>query len=128
MLWQLKKLSTNENLTEAGKLPENWGPIFGLAGITEKLGDLSWLGEAYADMGWVQVEGELPSSYLSTPEDIAWETAKKLLRESDWSMLPDVPLNATQKSQWEAYRKSLREIRSHVDFPNMAWPVKPADE
>lgn len=96
-----------------------------MAGIQEKLGDLSWLGEAYADQGWVQVEGEAPPSMLATPKDIAWEKAKTLLRDSDWSMLPDVPLSAAEKSAWEVYRKALREIRNHVDFPNMVWPTKP---
>jgi hypothetical protein len=126
MLWQLKKLSTNEALNEAGPLPNNWGPIFGMAGIQERLGDLSWLGEAYADQGWVQVEGELEvSSNQSTPEQLAWDKAKLLLRDSDWSVLPDVPMTSGQRAAWIEYRRQLREIRLHSDFPNMVWPIKP---
>jgi len=37
-LWQLKNLSTNEALNEPQRLPENWGPIFGMAGIQDRLG------------------------------------------------------------------------------------------
>ena len=125
MLWQLKKLSTGEVLNEPQKLPENWGPIFGLHGFIDQLGDLSWLGEAYADQGWFVV-GEAPAEPAqSTPAELAWEKAKRLLRESDWSMLPDVPMNKAQKALWAAYRRELREIRLHAEFPNMSWPVAP---
>jgi hypothetical protein len=54
-MWQLRKLSTNEALSEAGPLPNNWGPIFGLHGFLDKIGDLSWVGPTYADKGWVQL-------------------------------------------------------------------------
>lgn len=124
-LWQLKNLVTGEALNEPQKLPENWGPIFGLEGFIDKIGDLSWLGSDYANMGWVVVgEGqELPQS---TNADKAWQRAKQLLAESDWSMLSDVPMTAGQKSSWIAYRKALREIRLQPGFPeNINWPVSP---
>lgn len=125
MLWQLKKLSTNEALNEPQKLPENWGPIFGLAGIQDRLGDLSWLGEAYADQGWFVV-GEAPADPAqTTPAELAWEKAKRLLRESDWTMLSDVPMTKAEKTLWIEYRRVLREIRLHPDFPSMSWPVAP---
>jgi len=125
MLWQLKKLSTNEALNEPQKLPENWGPIFGLHGFIDQLGDLSWLGEAYADQGWFVV-GEAPADPAqATAAELAWDRAKKLLQESDWSMLPDVPMTAGDKALWIEYRRAVREIRLHPDFPNMTWPVSP---
>jgi hypothetical protein len=125
-LWQLKKLSTGETLNAPQKLPENWGPIFGLAGIQEQLGDLSWLGEAYADQGWVVV-GDAPAEPAqSTEAELAWESAKKMLQESDWSMLPDVPMTAGNKALWIEYRRALREVRLQSGFPsNIQWPAKP---
>lgn len=126
MLWQLKKLSTNEALSEAGPLPNNWGPIFGMAGIQEKLGDLSWLGEAYADQGWVQVEGEETTIPQASPAILAWEKAKELLRQSDWSVLPDVPMTVAERQAWKDYRAELRNIRTQLGFPtNITWPIKP---
>ena len=129
MLWQLKKISTGEALNEPQKLPENWGPIFGLAGIQDQLGDLSWLGEAYVDQGWFVV-GEEPapiSVAQASPADIAWEQARVLLRESDWAMLPDVPMTAGEKTAWIEYRQALREIRLQTGFPtNISWPNIPA--
>ena len=125
-MWQLKKLSTGESLNEPQKLPENWGPIFGLAGIQDRIGDLSWLGEAYADQGWVTVEGSEPvQPTQSTEAELAWENAKRQLNDSDWAVLPDVPMNSAQRESWIAYRRELREIRLHSQFPNMSWPVAP---
>ena len=126
MLWQLKKLSTNEALTSPAPLPENWGPIFGMAGIQDQLADLSWLGEAYSDQGWVQVEGEATPDVVGDPAEIAWEQAKKLLRESDWTVLPDVPMTTATRDSWIAYRAALRDIRLQADFPDaIIWPTKP---
>ncbi len=125
-MWQLKKLSTNEALSEAGPLPDNWGPIFGMENIKDRIGDLSWLGEAYADQGWVQVEGSSTEPAQSSAAEIAWEKTKKLLSESDWSVLSDVPMDNETRQEWLEYRRELRNIRSQKSFPlNIAWPTKP---
>ena len=124
MLWQLKKLSTNEPLSEAGPLPSNWGPIFGMENIQENLGDLSWLGEDFADQGWLQVEGE--GLETSSEAELVWEKAKQLLRDSDWAVLPDVIMFKELKDEWIEYRKVLREIQTQSGFPiNVFWPKKP---
>ena len=126
-LWQLKKLSDGSALNAPQKLPENWGPIFGLAGFQDRLGDLSWLGEAYADQGWVIV-GDAPADPAQTTEaDLAWGKAKQLLQDSDWSMLSDVPLTNGEKILWIEYRRSLRDIRLQNGFPtDIQWPSRPA--
>jgi hypothetical protein len=124
-LWQLKKLSDGSALSEPQKLPENWGPIFGLHGFIDKIGDLSWIGDEYKDMGWFIV-GDAPADLeVSTKAEIEWERAKQLLRESDWAVMPDVPMLEFQRTAWVNYRKALRDIRLHPDFPNMTWPAKP---
>lgn len=126
MLWQLKKLSTNEPLSPAQKLPKNWGPIFGLENIKDRLSDLSWLGNNFSDQGWFEVEGGEASPVVENAEDKVWEQAKILLRESDWAMLPDVPMTVSQKEAWISYRASLRSIRNQPGFPNVvSWPNKP---
>jgi hypothetical protein len=81
MLWQLKKISTGEALNEPQKLPTNWGPIFGLSGFQDRLGDLSWLGAAYSDHGWFVV-GEAPADLAqATASELAWDNAKALVRD-----------------------------------------------
>jgi hypothetical protein len=96
-----------------------------MAGIQEKLGDLSWLGEAYADQGWVQVEGE-EVVINTSPGILAWEKAKELLRQSDWSVLSDIPMTIAERQAWKDYRAELRGIRMQSGFPtNITWPTKP---
>ena len=77
--------------------------------------------------GWVEVEGSEDSDIETSSEaDLAWEKAKAALRSSDWTMLPDVPMTASQKDAWILYRKSLREIRSQSGFPSdITWPAVP---
>jgi hypothetical protein len=108
-------------------LPENWGPIFGMSGFLDQIGDLTWIGDPqYVGCGWVEV-GDGPSEPTpSTPAELAWAKAKRLLAESDWAVLSDVPMLASERVAWIDYRRSLREIRLHPDFPNMAWPTIPA--
>lgn len=97
-----------------------------MSGIVDRIGDLSWLGADYADMGWAVVGEAPPEPAQSSAADLAWQHAKDLLADSDWAMLPDVPMTNTQKSAWIAYRKALREIRLQVGFPNnIQWPNKP---
>ena len=126
MLWQLKNLKTGAALNEPHKLPENWGPIFGMSGIIDRIGDLSWLGPDYEGQGWVVV-GEAPADPApATESDLAWSRAKQLLRESDWSVLPDVPMTKGERAAWIEYRKALREIRLQAGFPaDIVWPKAP---
>jgi len=124
-LWQLKKLSTGETLNEPQNLPENWGPIFGMSGFLDKIGDLTWMGDPqYEGCGWVEV-GDAPA-VSSTTAETAWASAKNMLANSDWSMLPDVPMTSGKKAEWIEYRRALREIRLQPGFPDsIQWPVRP---
>lgn len=124
-MWQLKKLSTGEAINEAQSLPENWGPIFGMAGIKDRLGDLSWLGDAYADQGWVEV-GE-PSRTAMSVED-ANATVEQMLKNTAWAVASDnTSLTKEQFAQWMEYRRALREVHLQVEFPtSIVWPAEPA--
>jgi hypothetical protein len=125
-LWQLKKLSDGSALNEPQPLPENWGPIFGLHGFIDQIGDLSWLGEAYNDMGWVEVGDAPPGPAVSSTASLAWDRAKKLLAESDWAMLPDIPMTSEKKAAWIEYRRVLRDMRMQSGFPeDIKWPSRP---
>jgi hypothetical protein len=125
MLWQLKKLSTGEALNEAQSLPENWGSIFGMAGIKDRLGDLSWLGEAYADQGWVEVS---EPSKITMSVEVANATVEQMLKNTAWAVASDnTSLTKEQFAQWMEYRRALREVHLQVGFPtNIVWPAEPA--
>jgi len=122
----LKNLKTGEPLNDPQILPENWGPIFGLHGFIDRIGDLgSWLGPDYADLGWVIV-GEAPEVPESTKAEKIWEEAKRRLLESDWSMLSDIPMTSGKKAEWIEYRRELRNIRNQPRFPDeVNWPGRP---
>jgi hypothetical protein len=124
-LWQLKKLSTGEALNEPQRLPENWGPIFGMGGIVDRLGDLSWLGDAYADQGWVEV-GEETSPPLTADEANA--TIAHMLINTAWAVASDdTTITRGQRADWIAFRQALRDIPLQSGFPtNIVWPTEPA--
>lgn len=47
-----------------------------------------------------------------------------LLKQSDWTQLPDVPLST--KETWAEYRQYLRDIPSQAGYPfEVTWPVPP---
>lgn len=48
----------------------------------------------------------------------------RLLSETDWTQLPDVPTETKEK--WQPYRQALRDVTSQNNFPAIVdWPVKP---
>lgn len=49
-----------------------------------------------------------------------------LLRQSDWTVLPDAPISEQRRQAFLAYRQLLREIPQQSGFPdNIVWPEKP---
>lgn len=49
-----------------------------------------------------------------------------LLRDSDWTQLPDSPLTEEERSAWATYRQALRDMSE--DFTTVdavVWPEKP---
>ena len=51
---------------------------------------------------------------------------QSLLVASDWTQLPDVPLET--KTAWAIYRQALRDITDQAGFPfDVVWPVFPQD-
>lgn len=47
----------------------------------------------------------------------------RMLRESDWTQLPDVPL--ATKEVWATYRQALRDITLQPDPFMVVWPTSP---
>jgi hypothetical protein len=74
---------------------------------------------------WDEKDYETKHPPAPTPEQVITQNkakAENLLLESDWSVLPDVPL--ANKPEWEAYRAALREIAINPTL-DPTWPVKP---
>ena len=126
----MRSLSTNENLNVPQALPEDWEGIFGLHGFKDKIGNLAWLGNpAYMDAGWFDTGIPAPPKPVTEDNDpkiLAKKTARALLTDSDWTMMPDVPMSKGKRIAWEEYRRALREIKLQPGFPDdIKWPPKP---
>jgi len=92
--------------------------------------------EKQAGPGEYVIEGEASPSthkvedgalvpYTPPEPDKAPEVRRErdaLLKASDWTQLPDAPVN---QEAWAAYRQALRDLTDHVNFPNLSaddWP------
>ena len=53
----------------------------------------------------------------------------KMLTGSDWTQMPDSPLNEEQKGAWATYRQQLRDITEQLtgitDIGQVPWPTEP---
>jgi hypothetical protein len=50
----------------------------------------------------------------------------ELLMLSDWTQMPDSPLDDNTKASWATYRTALRDISTQEGFPtNVTWPIAP---
>ncbi len=53
----------------------------------------------------------------------------ELLKDSDFSQLPDVPFSEIEKQAWASYRQQLRDITEQEGFPeNVIFPKRPDEE
>ena len=121
-MWQLKKLSTNEPLSEAGPLPSNWGPIFGLHGFLDKIGDLSWLGPTYVDKGWVELT-DTEQKAIKEKEVMARVEAEKTIAKT---ALNNPAITVRDKLAWEEHLLALDAVCLCPDFPyDPKIPVRP---
>lgn len=46
-----------------------------------------------------------------------------LLAESDWTQMPDSPLNEETKAAWATYRQALRDITLQPNLTDQDWPT-----
>lgn len=119
-LWQLKNPQTDENIGGLQSLPENWGPIFGMENVKDRLGDLSWLG--ITDRCWIEVDVTEPSDPVK--KDIDDRIA--VFNEEANQKINDQSLTKAQWQAWVKYQQSLQNIPLQVGYPNeLMWPIKP---
>lgn len=101
-----------------------------MGGVKDRLGDLAWLGDAYADQGWVEITPEPPAE--PTREDkIAAAQAQIELRinESNFVVAADnVTVTKEQRAAWVEYRRLVREVHLQIGYPDIiAWPTPPSN-
>ena len=121
ILWQLKRLSTNEPLNEPQELPDNWKNISSLKGSIDRLGDLSWAG--HEDMGWFEVG---PAPEVTLKEKMT-KQIEGLLKESEqYVAIDNTSITKGERIAWMDYRQKLKELYLQPGFPNeIFWPARP---
>jgi hypothetical protein len=76
------------------------------------------------------------STRPATEEEIAARTEiqslrvrqerRRLLKFSDWTQLPDNPLEQSKRDEWKTYRQALRDLPSQSGFPwDVNFPTEP---
>ncbi len=66
---------------------------------------------------------EIQTQNLDTAWILLRQHRDNLLKDSDWTQVPDAPVDATT---WATYRQHLRNLPSNTTDPlNVSWPVKP---
>lgn len=54
------------------------------------------------------------------------EQRDHLLKDSDWTQMPDSPLSESEKESWKTYRQELRDVPQQRGFPEYVdWPEEP---
>jgi hypothetical protein len=75
-------------------------------------------------LAWDGVElSEAPTDALEAERAVSnREYRNQLLTASDWTQLPDAPVD---REAWAAYRQALRDLPNNVNWPNLIaddWP------
>ena len=77
----------------------------------------------YETLTWEDLQGNEEISFLTVP---ILQQRKQLLYGSDWTQIPNNPLNSEKQAQWATYRQELRDIPSQSGYPfNVIWPTPP---
>lgn len=86
--------------------------------------------------GVIDFIGALPEGYsltIAEPSDEELAEMKRtarnrMLTESDWTQLPDAPLDAAAVAAWATHRQKLRDVPQQTGFPGeVVWPIAPVD-
>lgn len=62
-----------------------------------------------------------------TAEEVFRKERNRILKETDWTQMPDSPLTDTKKQEWATYRQQLRDLPANTTDPsNPTWPTQPS--
>ena len=48
-----------------------------------------------------------------------------MLRSTDWTQLPDSPLDSDTKAKWATFRQAIRDINKDANSTTINWPSAP---
>ena len=74
---------------------------------------------------------EFENNKFPTQMNVLRTERNRLLTESDWTQMPDTSLSEEQKTQWQTYRQSLRDLTNGITTYEQArdieYPEKPTE-
>jgi len=83
---------------------------------------------AWKDGQWQQASEHVAMSKAAVQKSLRAYREKELWR-SDWTQMPDSPLNSTQKAEWATYRQQLRDLPAtegdRTDLAGITYPQAP---
>ena len=84
--------------------------------------------DAQANGMAIDTSGKKPVAVEPTIDEAARVEARRrqrdrLLSDSDWTQLPDSPLDAVTRKAWADYRQALRDL----DMTGSEWPSRPEE-
>ena len=53
------------------------------------------------------------------------EHRNELLKETDWTQLPDSPITGSKLTEWQTYRQQLRDLTENENPFTLEWPAQP---
>jgi len=93
-----------------------------LHGFLEKIGDLSWIGPAYADKGWVELT-DAEQKTIKEKEAMARVEAEKTFANV---ALKNPAVTVTEKIMWDNYLLALDAVCLCPDFAcDLKIPARP---
>lgn len=99
------------------------GKIFKVDGTSE------WFNEVYDEQEQLKNEISFFESHISSEYDDLRAYRNQELLASDWTQVPDGPLDSTTKSAWAEYRMKLRDLpgdaKAPMWFEESDWPLAP---
>jgi hypothetical protein len=76
----------------------------------------------------VETQQVIDAAILPDVADYIRSKRANLLRNSDWTQMPDSPLNESKRIEWAVYRQALRDMPDTQQVntvEEIVWPVRP---
>lgn len=84
--------------------------------------------EKYSEEEKIKILSDYQSKELEQNKQSIREIRDIKLKESDWMVIRSVETGINIDEEWINYRQQLRDITTHVNFPNLQdsdWPTEP---
>jgi len=76
---------------------------------------------------WIQEDGN--QEQIDDKLLLKWlqikEHRNELLKECDWTQLPDSPITGSKLTEWQTYRQELRDLTTNENPFTLIWPSQP---